>query len=369
MAWFHCGRCASLFKAVGGDDADRRCAVCGEDPSIGMEAKPSAGTHRGEGRDPMLRVKMAEVETPKIIKREIKRYKSRYFALKLVAVWTLLLGVLAVCAHLFWKERPRDIREDTALTSTRGTLGDGDIALINKAYPKIARNLGGFLSSGTPEERNQFVRTPVDTARRMARFYQTNPFVNFDVPSIKGTGSGVIRLPDGRHLIENRWSISDGRSFDTVFFDEDGDWRLDWEEFVRFGDQPWLLFLSGTGNAEGEFRLFARERMPDQRSSVGALRISLHASRFGHPNQTGDPSPEILVDQNSETGRMLKAAFQARNEERPIFGSNLPNQDPEGMIRVRVKVKRSDGSLGKAFSITEVKACHWLSIDDPGVPR
>lgn len=37
------------------------------------------------------------------------------------------------------------------------------------------------------------------------------------------------------------------------------------------------------------------------------------------------------------------------------------------MIRVRVRVKRTEVNLERKFEITKVLACHWMSIDDPGV--
>ncbi|MBX3741891.1 MAG: hypothetical protein KF712_12915 [Akkermansiaceae bacterium] len=367
-AWFHCGRCASLFRAAA--HGARRCTLCGEDPSISLDPDVAAGPRKaGAGRDPMLRLKMAEVEKPRFHKRGVTRQKGRYFALKLVLVWTILMVALAVGGHFLWRDSPREERSEMVEKAAKGTLADENHAFLSRAYGKCVENLSGFLAAGTPEVRNQFVRTPLDTARRMARFYQTNPFGNFDVTSIRGTGSGVIHLKDGRKLVETRWAVADGRSFDAVFFDEHDGWRLDWEEFVRFSEHPWLLFLSGSGDGEGEFRLFARERLAGQRSEVGDLRIALHAPRFGYPGEAGEASTEFSVDQHSESGRLLLQAFETRKEGGRVYGSTLPNQDPEGMIRVRVKVRRADGNLGRTFTIEEVKACHWLSIDDSGLSR
>jgi hypothetical protein len=37
------------------------------------------------------------------------------------------------------------------------------------------------------------------------------------------------------------------------------------------------------------------------------------------------------------------------------------------MIRLRVRVQRVSKESGHGFQITEVIACHWLSVDDPGI--
>lgn len=369
-AWFHCGRCASLFRTAVDSHQPRRCTVCGEHPAIGLDPDAAGPPKAGGGKDPMLRLKMAEVEKPRFHKREVRRQKGRYFALKLVLVWAFLMVGLAVGGHFLWRDSPREDRVEIVEKAAKETLADEDHAFLNRAYGQCVANLSGFLAAGTPEVRNQFVRTPLDTARRMVRFYQANPFGTFDVSSIRGMGSGVIHLKDGRKLVETRWAAADGRSFDAVFFEEQDGWRLDWEQFVRFSEHPWQLFLSESGDGEGDFRLFARERLAGQRSEEGDLRIALHAPRFGHPGEAGEVSTEFSVDQHSESGRRLLQAFATRKEGGRVYGSTLPNQDPEGMVRVRVKVRRTEGDLGRAFTIEEVKACHWLSIDgDSGVSR
>lgn len=360
MAWFHCGRCASLFRAQAGEGVDRRCSSCGEDPVLGTEAEVPSGAAVKEARDPMLRVKMAEVEKPKVFKREVRHQKGKYFVLKLFMVWALLMGALALCAKLFWSNDPKISQR----TETKQNGPDRDAMLIEKEYPKCVRAMSGFIAAGTPEEKNQFVLTPVDTARRMSRFYQANPMNSIDPMSIRGVANGVITLKNDVRLIETRWTVSDGRTIDAVFAQEQGEWRLDWEEYVRYADEPWALFLAGSGDADGEFRLLAREREQGERSSVGDLRIRLHAPVFGHPGEAGAVSHEFAVDQLSSDGRLLIEAFKKRAEGGRIYGSSLETKDPDGMIRVRVKVSRKEGPSGREFRLTSVEACHWLSVDD-----
>lgn len=367
QAWFHCGHCASLFKAFAGTEKEQHCPSCGKEPSLGMEAEEKADAVSGP-RDPMLRVKMAEVEKPLFHKREVRKHKGRFFALKLILVWVMVLVVVGGLVKYFTNEAPREYSNLIEERATRGTYADADIALLDKAYRPCLVSLSGFLSAGTPEVRNQYVKDPVNTAGKMARYYQTNPLLSFEVSKVRGTGSGIIHLKDGRKLVETRWTIEDGREFDSVFFYENGEWRLDWEEFVRYGDHPWVLFMNEKGDGEGEFRLFARRRVEDERNvQRDEVKVILHAPRFGFPAEVSDPSPEISIDGRSEKGKMLLAAFKERDEGGRVYGSSLENPDPEGMIRVRVRVKRSDTSLGKSFTIDELKACHWLAIDDPGV--
>ncbi len=346
---------------------DRRCPDCGEDPSIGLVRETTAVPSKIGAREPVLRVKMAEVGAPLPQSRSVRKRKSNYLVVKLVVAWACLMGLLATAAHFLWKEKPRQTSGDLAAQMVRNSYADEDVALIDKATPKFRDAFAGFLMAGTPEEKNQYVLSPVETVSRMARFYQMNPISYMDPYSVRGSGAGVIHLNNGIRAIESRWESSEGLSFDAVFFEVRGEWRLDWEDYVRFCEEPLALFLAGTGPQTAEFRVLARQRQGDERTGGGKLQIVLHAPRFGHPGDYGASSPEILVDPGSEAGRIIRAAFAERKAGKRIFGSTLKNLDPDGMIRLRVKLHRSETPHGREIRIEKVLACHWLAVEDPGV--
>ena len=200
----------------------------------------------------------------------------------------------------------------------------------------------------------------------MARFYNLGSFTDVDPASLTPTARAILNLPGGK-AIETCWDSTDGKKLDAVFREEDGEWRLDWDHFVRYGDYPWSLFLAGSGPAEGEFRLLARERLADQRKKSPTISIVLYAPRFARPGETGFQSPEFLVARDTRDGQLLDAAFALARSGGHVFGSQLPQLNPEGMIRVRVKVQRVEVDRERKFVITGVLACHWYSVDDPGV--
>jgi hypothetical protein len=237
---------------------------------------------------------------------------------------------------------------------------------LDEALKECQQVLLGFLNATAPEERNQYVYSPVRTASRMARFYSLNPVMSMDPAKLVFHGASLLNLP-GERAIETRWGDDRGRLVDVVFRQDNGEWRIDWSHFVRESDYPWPLFLAGDGEPEGEFRLLARERLADEREADEPLSLMLHAPRFGDPGNEGIGSPEILVDATSPQGILLTAAFRTLRAERTLFGSSLELMDPVGMIRVRVKVKRSEGETGRRFEITDVVACHWLTLDVAGV--
>jgi len=366
MSWFHCGHCAALFSSPPGDELERRCTFCGKDPSLthGILTSRSATAIP----QPMLNVKMASIERPvSRKKRDGGRSKSSYLPIKLSVFWVLmLLAVVLAARWLGEKEPPREESRwsEKALT---GTMADEDVANLQAALPKCRETMLAFLLAVQPEVRAQFVLNPVLMAGKVSRFYQQYPFISLDPAEIQYAGSDLLKLSDG-NAIEIRWRLPDGRQVDAVFREQDGDWRLDWEHFVRYSDSPWSMFLANAGESEEEFRLLARQRSSSTEEKTGKLSVAFYAPKFATPGDVGDPSPEFLIDQGSPDGQLLERAFKEAADvkgESP-FGSRLNRLDPDGMIRVRVKIRRWMDGDTKKFEVTRVAACHWLSTDESG---
>jgi len=276
----------------------------------------------------------------------------------------MVLLVVAV-RHFAGKDDAQD--RGLNMLAQPGAFAEEDTAFLQKAVPDCANCLVRFLSTGTPEERNQFVRQPIPTAGKMARFYAMNPMINVDPATLKLKDRKIIKLASG-NAVTTVWSVANGKTLDAVFFHEDGEWRLDWDQFVRYSDYPWPLFLSGSGGDSGEFRLLARQRASTISGDVGPLSLTLYAPRFGHPTEPGSGSPEIEVSRSSEDGRLLATAFRAAKKGGKPFDGQLADEDPEGMIRIRAKVHRTRDEHGSFhFEIEKVDACHWVSSDDPGL--
>jgi hypothetical protein len=300
-------------------------------------------------------------------KRTTRKRKSRHLMLKLFVGWSLVLALIVYGARRMWPAAPPVSESASASHRDAAPAMSGeDVRFYQNAGPRCADAFAQFLTAGTPEGRNQFVLSPVTTAARMAHFYNLNPIPNIDPATLELTASGLLELPGGK-AFEAYWKSDDGKVIDAVFRQENGEWRLDWEHFVRYSDYPWPLFLAGTGPVEGEFRLLARERLAEERKGEETISVVLYAPRFSHPDEAGFQSPEFLISRKHRDGQLLDAAFKLARSGGRVFGSSLQNPDPDEMIRVRVKVRRREGELGRAFEITSVVACHWHSLDDPGV--
>lgn len=362
MFWFHCGRCGSLFQSHAGDSDTRLCPKCGFAPGLGLMEAPAEPL-------PPQPEPAAEAEPASEAKgkRSVKKRKNRHFALKLAAGWLLVLGLIVGIVRLFSDDETAAKRPATSTAATVAEdFTDTDAELLNSAGDSCMKAFLGYLAEESPEARNQFVLSPASTVSRMSRFYSMNPMTKIDPNSLALTASAVLHFPQG-NAIETQWSSKEGHIYDAIFREENGEWRLDWDHFARYSDYPWSLFLAGSGPAEGEFRLLARERLAEERKNESSISIVLYAPRSGQPRETGFQSPEFLVSRSGKDGQLLDAAFKMARSGKRVFNSKLPDTNPDGMIRVRVKVKRTETNMERGFQITSVTACHWYSIESPGV--
>jgi hypothetical protein len=129
------------------------------------------------------------------------------------------------------------------------------------------------------------------------------------------------------------------------------------------------MFLAGAGEPVAEFRLLARERLAGDRKHDPAMSLVFHPPRFGQPREADSPSPEFLVPRSSEPGRKLEALLRLHREGKRPFGARAPLDDPEDMIRVRVRVRREADQQGaRKFVLEDVLAGHWLGSEESGIP-
>ncbi len=360
ISWFHCGRCGSMFQSAAGDVDGRLCPECGRNPSLAsdvfsLEPRPrwqepadapdQPSGHPGERK---------------------KRSRKNHPMVKLVGGWTLLFAAIILGARLLFHDDAGNRKPTVVESPLTMTLTSEEEAFVNETLPVCNQAFAGFLSAGTPEERNQFVLSPITTASRMSRYYELNPVANIDPSTLTPSKSVMLNLPGGKAL-ETLWNSTDGRQLDAVFVKEADEWRLDWEHFVRYSDYPWPLFLAGSGADVGEFRLLARERLAEERKNDESISIVLYSPRFGNANETGFQSPEFLINRSSENGRLLETAFKMEKNGERVYGVKLSSPNPEGLIRVRVKVRRIEENMERRFELEKVVACHWYSTDDAGV--
>jgi hypothetical protein len=355
-AWFHCCHCGQLFKASPKPGERGLCTACGHDPVTGEPGLP-AGDPAG-GTRVRRRVRKHAPAAPHHGKRSRHGRKKARALMYFVAAWVGLVALIA----LFFKRIP-----DAAPTPSpdyvekTDQLSVTDLQLLQDHLQECGDHFLAFLNATDPAERSQHVIRSEEAIPRMSRYYELNPAV----PSPGAVSlelQNVIHTPAGRG-IETTWKREDGDLLEAVFFEDEGEWKLDWDAHVRACSEPWALFLAAQGPGEGEFRVLARERIGAGGRNDESIGMVLYQPRPGHPDEAVSPSPEVRVLRGSALGRAIEEAFVAREQNIGVFGSKAFANDPDGMIRLRLKLSRG-GDDTRVFEVEELLATHWLEIPE-----
>ncbi|MFC7338598.1 hypothetical protein ACFQY0_15490 [Haloferula chungangensis] len=360
--WFHCGRCGSLFAAEVGGEVPDQCPDCGRDPVVGssemafVQAAVSNGAESFAGRtgESHSGSKRSDGNS----KRKKERKKERSGLAVFVGIWLVILVVLATAVKYFQDSVDDDEQPEL------GIVSENDL-LVSEELNECKRKVMEFLEAGSPEGRVKYVINPIESLRRMSSWQQEITLTTAE-EDLNYSILDVIETPNGKG-IETVWELSGNRQVEAVFFEDDkGEWKIDWANMVRFSDHDWALFLLGTEQAEGEFRLLARRRSEDHSGEGKVASVVLVGPRPGTPGELGASSPEVEVDPDSRTARVLSKAFAKLDAGEGIYGSEARSKDPNGMIRLRVRVVREPGEE-RSFAIREILACHWYDLDDLGL--
>ena len=357
--WFHCGRCGHLFRGVVGQS----CNDCGGHPVVEdkeitfLQAASQFRQEKSAGS-----AKPTPRSTPKKPARRRKRKKG---GLMLFVVGWFVFLILLVGLVAFLRQNEGS-GEGAGTSVTDAAEGQRE---LGEAYHACYRKVTEFLNESTPERRVKVVHEPTETLRRMVRYGGVSLRVAEDEEK-SWNFFQPIEI-DGERAYEGVVKLQDGRRAEFVFLEgEDGEWGIDWANLVRYSEHPWPLFLSGSTPSTGEFRLLARRRAGSSGQRGDVTSIVLFAPDPWNPDRLGSRSPEVRVDRGSRTAMMLEEAFRDREDEKGPFGSKLQEEDPRSMVRIRAKLRRHepDGQGETArIEIEELLACHWMSVDQPGV--
>jgi len=282
------------------------------------------------------------------------RSKARALAV-FVIVWCVLLGAAAV----WFKKRSPDASDATSVvdTATIGGQAMEDSRLLQDRFGECVDRTLAFLTANNIGGQSPHVLRSEKILGEMARALQFNPIIPVE-SQIVPVYREVIHTPVGR-AIETMWKYDDGKLVEAVFFEEAGEWKIDWHAITRAGSGSWPLFVAGKGKEEGEFRLLARERIGAKGRDPEFIGLVLYAPRPGNPGEAVSPSPEIRVPRGSEMGQAIEEAFASRAKDLGPFGSGVVKYDPDELIRLHVKISR-EGEEERSFQITELIATHWM---------
>lgn len=272
-------------------------------------------------------------------KKKLKKEKSKALLIFIFVWMTIISSVfyLFKSGDDFKQDQDEGTADEDSIIATRNDL------FVGAHFPKINVSFKAFLGQFESGRRLQFIDQSSRLSLQFNRFYRGAVF-----PTPEGEVGARVRNvieiksgPDPVLGLETIWVDGKNRIIETVHVHDGEAWKLDWEAFAPYSSSPWVLFVSGTERSEGTFRLYAR-KMKSLDDSKRFFVKFYAAPVFGESNRKASSfdveSPEVEINTGSDIGQKLIEVLENHQNEDFFLGSMLPRFDPEGYLRVTVKL-------------------------------
>ena len=417
MELFRCPTCGELVPLTA--NAKRVCAKCGHEFSKPIAVTPRVEGHRlaepdgkmvqrdvvtskasqewtspgsplgkgsGVGSGPDLPIEPSRPE-PSAKRGNLhgntkKRTVNPSTLLLHLGGWSALLMLIAIGVKFRMgdtdSELPSKGEKQAELVAS---MEEGMRRFLAQELPSVKKALLSYLAESSWAGRAQFVSNSSDVAPKMQRHYRSSRMWTL-IPgsSLIPVSANVIRVPGGNPIIETLFRIESSRVEqgagsdikiqskpylrEVVFLRERNRWKIDWEALVRHSPQSWSLFYSDVegGNQPGEFRLFARQITTRVQEGTPVMVLKFYQLRDNPEEIWKQETPPVVVERDSESGRLFYEIFQ-RDASRTLPGaSRLWHRDPENLRRVRVRLRWETSKDGERYLVVDkVLAANWLS--------
>lgn len=232
--------------------------------------------------------------------------------------------------------------------------------LLRKCLEQAQR----YLSSNDIVQKSSFVWNSLDMLPLMVRHYAVSPP---ELISSKPTGPKkfILLEVDGHPCAQMLIGFEKSLDMEFCFFkdEQDGVWKLDWQQFARYQPVKWEDFIRGAGEDMGEFRVWmVRDRVSENRDDYAFKMI---APGMNGSEDRSIARPMVYVPKKSEMGKRLFMLFKLNEEmgSSPYRVLNA-NDDPE-MLRVRVLLSRSKEPNRKgeySFTLVRLLGEGWYGL-------
>ena len=218
-----------------------------------------------------------------------------------------------------------------------------------------------YLDTINPIERQQVIDNPIELASIFARYYEFNQ-IEILQKNRRAAQANVIDTPSGPAM-EIVWIDKRQRALETLMLWDGDEWRIDWEQMVRYSDSPWNLFQSGIGPDEGVFRVYARRQVSEDKKNI---RLVLYgpwpkAIRPDSTILTKLALPTITIAADSDEGKELEKIFTDHANTPAHKQSAFNFTDPEGFVRLTARLKYTtvEGKEAKNYELLNIISHNW----------
>jgi hypothetical protein len=285
--------------------------------------------------------------------QKIKRQRQAKWA---VVLWCMLLvTVLGTSVYLQNREfAPSEVAEGQLRSSS---LQKKTASL----YEACMGDYRMFVQSGSGSQRASYVVGGVSKLLKLDDYYGTS-----SEPILAGkiTNGGTRYYSGGRYArVEALLEDAEGRGFEMVFWEVEGEWKMDWEHHVRYQNKNFVEFMLEPQVGEvSEFKLYVRRRHGAEHKE--GLRLIFYEPKV-LAGERYQQSPEVYISGQHPAYDGLVEAFERLDH----INSNgndrvIGKSDAAGLLRVRARLVFRESEEGEPdLQLDRVDAYHWKEFE------
>lgn len=302
-----------------------------------------------------------QVGRQKVRHRKKKEKKENYKSLLIfLAGWC---GVTLTVFGFYKLKNEKPIEEVDPTTVEDVSSDEIKREILKKHLKVVLVNFKNFLNYSKDDGREQFIDRSAELAHPFARHYNFETFPTFTQESKLGLkASNVIILDEENYGVEVVLGDESGNNLGGVYLWDGEGWKLDWEGFAPYSDEPWFTFRSNLGKKRGVFRLLVRKRLTSDEEN------HIYLSCYRPPKFAESPevfvntaSPEIKLLTRSYLGRDFLKMWTSFTDGGVPYDSILGKaMDPDGYMRLTVDLAWEKNEKGEEeMVLKEILGVSW----------
>lgn len=224
-----------------------------------------------------------------------------------------------------------------------------------------------YLNAPDVIQKSSFVWNSLRSLPLMVRHYAVAPSEALASKPTGPKGLTVLEV-EGQPCVQLLIGFEKTPDMEFCFFkdEQDGSWKLDWQQFVRYQPVNWEDFVRGKGEDIAEFRVWMiRDRMSENKDDYA---FKLVAPGMNGTDERSIARPMVYVPRNSEMGKRLFMLFKINEEMVHSPYRVLNANDGLDMLRVRILLSRSKEPSRKgeySFTLVRLLGEGWYGLTFP----
>ena len=228
---------------------------------------------------------------------------------------------------------------------------------LKEALPECQKVFKSFVLAKETVDKTLNVYQGAKLAYKMKKYYTANPTLR-DFIAVETAKSSIYNEINGYALVDVVFTDDSGDLQEAAFIKEEGEWKLDWESYVRYSSMSWHGFVNAEKTIEGEFRLYIKKFDLGNELEDGYATFQLYPASANVNNKIDSKGAQ----------RMLLSLSDSHTSILNELSQDVDNAiDPAGYARVNLKLRLNyDEENQPSIELLDILATHWRGVSVDG---